>query len=64
MWYPESGVALDCADSLSLPPFLLSIIDPEEMLRFTKTIAAENLILLKAPIYITSQVTRLRFALP
>ena len=23
MWYPGSGVVLDCIDSLSLPPFLL-----------------------------------------
>ena len=24
MWYPGSGVVLDCIDSSSLPPFLLS----------------------------------------
>ena len=24
MWYPGPGVVLDCMDSLSLPPFLLS----------------------------------------
>ena len=63
MWYPVSGVILDCIDSRSLPPLLLSIAALEEMLRFIKTIAAENLILFKSPLYITSQVTRLKFAL-
>ena len=28
MWCPGSGVVLDCIDSLSLPPYLLSI-DPK-----------------------------------
>ena len=26
MWYPDQGVVLDCFDSLSWPPFLLSSV--------------------------------------
>ena len=34
MWYPGSGVALDCIDSFSLPPFLLWNCSKTEFLGF------------------------------